>query len=67
MQYLGNFSLKDIPNEFYVPKGTRNQGSAYWTYFEDNLLATGGTSVNSNYVGGMIRLSNIYCMVLYSK
>ena len=38
MQYLGNFSLKDIPNEFYVPNGTRNQGSAYWTYFEDNLL-----------------------------
>ena len=38
MQYLGNFSLKDIPNEFYIPNGTRNQGSAYWTYFEDNLL-----------------------------
>ena len=38
MQYLGNFSLKDIPNEFYVPGGTRNQGSAYWTYLEDNLL-----------------------------
>ena len=38
MQYLGNFSLKDIPNEFYVPEGTRNQGSAYWTYLEDNLL-----------------------------
>ena len=38
MQYLGNFSLKDIPNEFYVPNGTRDQGSAYWTYFEDNLL-----------------------------
>ena len=38
MQYLGNFSLKGIPDEFYVPKGTRNQGSAYWTYFEDNLL-----------------------------
>ena len=38
MRYLGNFSLKDIPNEFYVPNGTRDQGSAYWTYFEDNLL-----------------------------
>ena len=38
MQYLGNFSLKDIPNEFYVPEGTRNQESAYWTYLEDNLL-----------------------------
>ncbi len=38
MQYLGNFSLKDIPNEFYVPEGTRNQESAYWTHLEDNLL-----------------------------
>src|SRR5699024_177782 len=28
IQYLGNFSLKDIPNEFYVPEGTRNQESA---------------------------------------
>ena len=38
MRYLGNFSLKNIPNEFYVPEGTKNQGSAYWTYLEDNLL-----------------------------
>ena len=30
--------MKGIPDEFYVPKVTRNQGSAYWTYFEDNLL-----------------------------
>ena len=38
MQHLGNFSLKDIPNEFYVPDGTRNQESACWKYLEDNLL-----------------------------
>ncbi len=38
MQYLGNFSLKDIPNEFYVFEGIRNQESAYWTHLEDNLL-----------------------------
>ena len=38
MQYLGNFSLKDVPNEFYVPKGTRDQSSACWKYLEDNLL-----------------------------
>ena len=38
MQYLGNFSLKDIPNEFYVPNGTRDQGSACWKYLEHNLL-----------------------------
>ena len=35
---LGNFSLKDIPNEFYVPEGTRDQESVCWKYLEDNLL-----------------------------
>ena len=38
MQYLGNFSLKDIPNEFYVFEGTRNRAFACWKYLEDNLL-----------------------------
>ncbi len=38
LNYIGNFQLKPIPNEFYSKTRTRNQAGACWEYFDENIL-----------------------------